>query len=71
MLMVHIRLLLILFFSIAVFLDLKALNMWDGLLNGLNDDEDEIRKMLCWIIGTAIQNNTTALSHVLMMPWNL
>jgi len=50
--------------------NLVALKMWEPLLELLKDKEDGIVAHVCWIIGTAVQNNLTAqaaVSHLFSM----
>jgi hsp70-interacting protein len=44
--------------------NLVALKMWEPLLELLKDKEDGIVAHVCWIIGTAVQNNLTAQAAV-------
>jgi hypothetical protein len=44
--------------------NLVALKMWEPLLKLLEDPEDAIVAHICWIIGTAVQNNLTAQAAV-------
>lgn len=44
--------------------NLVALKMWEPLLKMLEDPEDAIVAHVCWIIGTAVQNNLTAQAAV-------
>jgi hypothetical protein len=44
--------------------NLVALKMWEPLLKMLEDKEDGIVAHICWIIGTAVQNNLTAQAAV-------
>jgi hypothetical protein len=44
--------------------NLVALKMWEPLLKMLEDPEDAIVAHICWIIGTAVQNNLTAQAAV-------
>ncbi|RKF58089.1 Hsp70 nucleotide exchange factor FES1 [Golovinomyces cichoracearum] len=37
--------------------NLEATELWDPLLDCLNHEEGEFRKMAAWCIGTAVQNN--------------
>jgi len=44
--------------------NLVALKMWEPLLALLEDKEDGVVAHVCWIIGTAVQNNLTAQAAV-------
>jgi hypothetical protein len=43
--------------------NIENLQLWEPILNLLNDDEAVIRKMTLWVIGTAVQNNDKAQDH--------
>jgi hypothetical protein len=48
--------------------NLVALKMWEPLLELLKDKEDGVVAHVCWIIGTAVQNNLTAQAAVSHLP---
>lgn len=48
--------------------NIQPLGMWQsliGLLDKSKETDDDIRKMVCWIIGTAVQNNPPSQKHFL------
>lgn len=45
--------------------NLEPLGMWQPLIQQLDDKDEDIRKMACWVIGTAVQNNEPAQKHAL------
>ena len=45
--------------------NIEPLGMWQHLIGLLDSHDDDIRRMACWIIGTAVQNNPPAQKHLL------
>jgi hypothetical protein len=44
--------------------NLEPMNMWPSLIGLLSAPEDEVIRHVCWICGTAIQNNIKAQTAV-------
>ncbi|KAI9741979.1 MAG: hsp70 nucleotide exchange factor fes1 [Cirrosporium novae-zelandiae] len=40
--------------------NLEQLKLWEPLVGQLANEEEDIRKMACWCVGTAVQNNEKA-----------
>jgi hypothetical protein len=47
--------------------NLANLSLWTPLLNCLNHEEKEIRRMAAWCVGTAVQNNVSSQERLLAM----
>lgn len=47
--------------------NIEPLNLWPPLLAQLDSAEPEMRRMACWCIGTAVQNNPKSQERVLML----
>lgn len=45
--------------------NIEPLGMWQHLIGLLDSHDEDIRRMACWIIGTAVQNNPPAQKHLL------
>ncbi|KAK9459349.1 armadillo-type protein [Lipomyces oligophaga] len=48
--------------------NLEPMGMWPGLLSQLQSPEPVIRKMACWVIGTAVQNNPKSQAALAAYP---
>ena len=45
--------------------NIASMSLWSPLLSCLADPESEIRRMACWCIGTAVQNNVKSQERLL------
>ncbi|KAK7206199.1 Hsp70 nucleotide exchange factor FES1 [Myxozyma melibiosi] len=48
--------------------NLESLNLWAPLIDQLINPSPILRKMACWVIGTAVQNNPKSQAALLMYP---
>ncbi|KAK9479046.1 armadillo-type protein [Lipomyces japonicus] len=48
--------------------NLDNLGLWELLIEQLSNPEPVIRKMTCWVIGTAVQNNPKSQAALLVYP---
>ncbi|KAK9369033.1 armadillo-type protein [Lipomyces kononenkoae] len=48
--------------------NLESLGLWEPLIEQLANESPVLRKMACWVIGTAVQNNPKSQAALLMYP---
>ena len=50
------------FWSVPI--DLRVLDLWKPIIDALKDGEPRIRNYAAWVLGTGVQNNSTAQTDV-------